>query len=233
MNREVLMNELKIRGLTCTNEQANSLFDIMQTTLEANEKFNLTAITNEEEFVEKMIFDSALPLIASDLSENKVLDLGTGAGFPGLVLYVLNPSIKLTLLDSNSKKINYLNELCINKNYKIKCVNFRAEDYSKSHVESYDAVIARAVAPLNILLELAMPMIKVEGHFIAMKGLNYEEEIEQSKNALKKLDCSIEEVYEDELPSNGDKRAIIIIKKNQSTKKKYPRDYSEIKRNPL
>ena len=101
------------------------------------------------------------------------------------------------------------------------------------HVESYDAVIARAVAPLNILLELAMPMIKVDGHFIAMKGLNYEEEIEQSKNALKKLDCSIEEVYEDELPSNCDKRAIIVIKKNRSTKKKYPRDYSEIKRNPL
>ncbi|MBP5694261.1 MAG: class I SAM-dependent methyltransferase, partial [Bacilli bacterium] len=144
-----------------------------------------------------------------------------------------NPSIKLTLLDSKSKKIHYLNELCKKYNLNIKCVNSRGEEYSKTHKEQYDFVIARAVTQLNILMEISTPLIKVGGCLIAMKGLNYEQEINLSKKAFKELNCSIECIYEDTLPSNNDKRAIIYIKKNGSTKLKYPRDYSTIKRKPL
>lgn len=233
MNKKLFLTELKARGIVLSDEQFNLVLSIMDETLLANEQFNLTAIKDKDEFLEKMVFDSALALIGNDLTGKEVLDFGTGAGFPGLILYAINPSIKLTLLDSNSKKIHYLNELCKKYNLNIKCVNSRGEEYSKLHKEEYDFVIARAVTQLNILMEISTPLIKVGGCLIAMKGLNYEQEINLSKKAFKELNCSIECIYEDTLPSNNDKRAIIYIKKNGSTKLKYPRDYSTIKRKPL
>ena len=233
MNKESLISELSIRGISLTEEQINNLFVLMKSTLEANEKFNLTAITDEESFLEKMIFDSALVMINNDFDNKTVLDFGTGAGFPGLVMYLLNPKMNLTLLDSNSKKINYLNEFCIANNLNINCIADRGESFSKTSVEQYDYVVARAVAPLNILLEVISQSVKVSGYLIAMKGLNYEQEINDAKAALKRLGFIIENIFEDNLPSNGDKRAIIYLKKIKQTPNKYPRDYSEIKRKPL
>ena len=233
MNKESLLKELSLRGIELSKNQVDSLFNLMRTTLEANEKFNLTAITDEESFLEKMIFDSALVMVDNNFNGKKVLDFGTGAGFPGLVMYILNPEMDLTLLDSNSKKINYLSEYCQANNMNINCTSDRGENYSKNKVEEFDYVVARAVAPLNILLEVISQSVRVSGYLIAMKGLNYEQEINESKNALKRLGFEIEHIFEDNLPSNRDKRAIIYIKKIKTTPKKYPRDYSEIKRKPL
>lgn len=233
MNKEGLKTGLESRGLVVNDKQLDQLFDLMKSTLETNEKFNLTAIKDEESFIEKMIFDSALSLVKKDLSNLTVLDLGTGAGFPGLVMYILNPSIKLTLLDSTKKKIDYLNEFCASRGYEINCVNARAEDYARKNIEKYDAVISRAVSELNILMELSIPMIKVNGNLIAMKGKGSQEEIKSASKAFKKLDAVVETIYEDELIDSKEYRSVIYIKKMKSTNAKYPRDFASIKDKPL
>lgn len=222
-NEEILYNE----------EQISLLKELMKSTLETNEKFNLTAIKDEESFVEKMIFDSALGIRDLDLDDKTVIDVGTGAGFPGMVIRILCSKAKVTLLDSTKKKIDYLKEFADNHSLKIEGVSERAEDYARNNREKYDFAFARAVAPLNILLELIVPLLKVGGEFVAMKGPGFEEEINQSSKALKKLNCSIKAIYETELPECHEKRAIIRIIKNKETNKTYPRLYKDIKNMPL
>lgn len=233
MNKEKLLEELSVRGIDCNEQKANQLFDFMDTVLKTNETFNLTAIKNKDEFVEKMILDSALGLAHNDLSNKKVIDVGTGAGFPGVVLYILNPEMNLTLLDSTQKKINYLNAYAQTMDYKYKGVSLRAEDYAKLHREEYDVAFARAVAPLNILLEIITPMLKVGGVFVAMKGPGAEEELKVSQKALKKLGCRLQKIYSDELPESKEIRSLIYIIKDKETNKKYPRNYTDIKKLPL
>lgn len=233
MNKENLKNNLVSRGILVTDHQIEQLISFMKITLETNEKFNLTAIKDEETFLEKMIFDSALTLVENDLSGKRVLDLGTGAGFPGVVMYILNPEIKLTLLDSTKKKIDYLREFCKTNGYNIECVAARAEDYAKKNRETYDLVVSRAVSELNILLELSIPMIKVDGELCALKAKGIEEEISNAKGAFKKLDCHLERIYEDTLPECDEYRALVYIKKDKETNKKYPRDFALIKDKPL
>lgn len=233
MNKERLISELTLRGVSCSEEKANELLEFMNKVLETNEKFNLTAIKNPEDFIEKMIFDSALGLVNNDLTGKKVIDVGTGAGFPGMVLYILNPEMNLTLLDSTSKKINYLLEYGKEKGYTYSGVATRAEDFSRMHREEYDYAFARAVAPLNILLEIITPLLKVGGTFIAMKGPGAEEELNASEKALKKLGCRLKKIYSDNLPISDEQREIIYIVKDKATSKKYPRSYNEIKKLPL
>lgn len=233
MNREILKNSLETRGFSVSEEQLDQLFDLMKTTLETNEKFNLTAIKEESAFLEKMIFDSALALVGNDFTDKEVLDFGTGAGFPGLVMYILNPNIKLTLLDSTKKKIDYLANYCTDHNYKIKCVCARGEDFARKNIEKYDVVTARAVSELSILLEITMPMLKVGGALCALKSSGIEDEILRANSAFHKLDCKIEKIYEDNLPESDDYRAIVSVKKLKKTQKKYPRDYATIKDKPL
>ena len=210
-----------------------NLCDLCDKTLETNEKFNLTAITNKDVFYEKMILDSALGIIRFDLTAKKVIDVGTGAGFPGLVLYILNNDIDLTLLDSTSKKINYLREYCEERNYNVKTVASRAEDFASKHREEYDFAYARAVSSLSVLLELIMPMLKVGGYFIALKGKDADNEIKEASNALKLLNAEIVEIQNYVLPDSKEERNILVIRKNKETMKKYPRQYNEIKRRPL
>ena len=231
MNKTNLVEELKIRGIEVNDTQLESLINLMKDTLITNEKFNLTAIKDEETFLEKMIFDSAIALQELDLTDKKVIDVGTGAGFPGMVLYILNPNTHLTLLDSTKKKIDYLDNYCKEHNYKVNCVSYRAEEYS--HREEYDYAFARAVASLNILLELIIPMLKIGGTFIALKGIGYEQEILDSAKAFKKLNCHLVKVVEDELPESKEKRVMIYIQKDKGTNKKYPRSYADIKKMPL
>lgn len=229
MNKELLITSLAVRGIEVSEQQVNQLVDLMETTLLTNEKFNLTAIKDKEVFMEKMIFDSALTLVNLDLSNKEVLDLGTGAGFPGLVLYILNPNIKLTLLDSTNKKIEYLKSFCLERGYKINCVCDRAEIYARNHREKYDFVTARAVSELSILMELSIPMLKVGGRLLALKSLGVENEIDTAKNAFKKLDSHLEKVIEDYLPESKEYRATVYIQKDKITNNKYPRDYAIIK----
>lgn len=233
MTRAKLVEELKLRGITCTDAQLDRLVGFMHAVLEKNEQFNLTAITDEGDFLEKMIFDSALALVGNDFNGKKVIDVGTGAGFPGVVLYILNPSMDLTLLDSTQKKINFLLTYGQQNDYYYRGVTLRAEDHAKFHREEYDYAFARAVAPLNILLEVIMPMLKVGGTFIALKGPGAEEEIKDCAKAFKKLGCHMQKIYSDNLPDSDDKRTLIYIVKDKPTNKKFPREYNEIKRLPL
>lgn len=224
---------LNSQEISCSKEQLNLLETFMNVTLETNEKFNLTAITNPDDFVEKMIYDSALALYDLDLENKSIIDVGTGAGFPGMVIKILRPNANVTLLDSTAKKINHLLEFAKDQNIKVEGIANRAEDYARNNREKFDYATARAVSQLNILLELIIPMLKVGGSFIALKGQGYEEEINTSKEALRRLNCRIGQIYEFELPESHEKRAIIHIVKDKETNKKYPRQYTDIKRQPL
>lgn len=231
MNKQSLKEQLLLREIPIDDKKLDSLMDLMKTTLKTNEKFNLTAIKDEESFLEKMIFDSAIALEELNLNDKKVIDVGTGAGFPGMVLYILNPSMHLTLLDSTKKKIDYLANYCQEHQYQVECVTSRAEEFDRR--EYYDYAFARAVAPLKILLELIVPLLKVGGTFIALKGQGFEKELEESESALKKLHCHLVKIIDDELPESQEKRVMIYIQKEKETNKKYPRSYSDIKKLPL
>ena len=233
MKFDELLKELNELEINCSNEQLNLLETLMKVTLETNEKFNLTAITNSDDFVEKMIYDSALALHDLELTNKSIIDVGTGAGFPGMVLKILEPKANVVLLDSTAKKINHLLGFAKEQNINVEGVAARAEDYARNNREKFDYATARAVSQLNILLELIIPMLKVGGTFIALKGQGYEDEINNSKEALRRLNCRIGQIFEFELPESHEKRAIIHIVKEKETNKKYPRQYTDIKRQPL
>ncbi len=228
-----LFDALNSQEISCSKEQLNLLETFMNVTLETNEKFNLTAITNPDDFVEKMIYDSALALYDLDLENKSIIDVGTGAGFPGMVIKILRPNSSVTLLDSTAKKINHLLEFAKEQNINVEGIAARAEDYARNNREKFDYATARAVSQLNILLELIIPLLKVGGSFIALKGQGYEDEINNSKEALRRLNARIEKIYEFELPNSKEKRAIIHIVKDKETNKKYPRQYTDIKRQAL
>ena len=233
MTKNDLIKQLSLRQIECSEKQADELENFMHYVLSWNEKINLTAIKDESDFMEKMIFDSALALTDLDLSNKKVIDVGTGAGFPGVVLYTLSPSVDLTLLDSTDKKIKLLNEYAIKNNLKYKTITSRAEIYAKNNREKYDYVFARAVSSLDILLEICIPLLKINGTFIALKGPGLESELNNCKNAFKKLNCHVQKIISDVLPESGETRNIIYISKDEKTNLKYPRDYKDIKGKPL
>lgn len=233
MNKEQLLKHLSENHIHFADQKVQMLFSYMDYTLSENEKFNLTAITDKSEFFEKMVLDSALVLSGNDLSHKKVIDVGTGAGYPGMVLKILSPETDISLLDSTSKKIDFIKRFCSLNNIDICAYSDRAEIFSKKHVEEYDFAIARAVASLNILLEIISPLLKVGGELLAMKGPGYKEEIDNSKKALEKLNLQVTGIEEFVLPESGERRSIIHIKKLKSTPKKYPREYNQIKKQPL
>ena len=228
MEKNSFINELKIRGVQVSDSQYEMLDKFMKHVLLTNEKFNLTAIKNEDEFLEKMIFDSAILLNDADIRNADILDMGTGAGFPSVVLAILSNN-NITALDSTKKKIDFIDDFCKANNIKINCENARAEDFSSNNREKYDFVTARAMAPLRILVELGVPALKVGGKLLAYKGPNFEDEIEHCRGTMVKLGCHVEKVYDDVLPESKEERAIIYIVKDRPTDKKYPREYKLIK----
>ena len=230
MNKTQLVEELNKLNLSFDIEKLESL---MEDTLFTNEKFNLTAIKDKEKFRELMLLDSAIPLTLVDFNDKKILDVGTGAGYPGLVLSLLSNG-NFTLLDSTKKKIDHINDYVSNNNINnVIGVVGRAEEYISNHRNEFDIVIARAVSSLNILLELCIPYLKVGGYFIAMKGRQGNDEIEQSKRALSLLGCKIVSINEIELPESKETRINIVIQKEKETNKKYPRLYKDIVNKPL
>ena len=233
MNRINFVKELENRGIFCDEKQVDLLWDFMHHVLETNEKFNLTAIKEEESFVEKMIFDSALILNNQAFEGVDILDIGAGAGFPSVVISILSPKAHVVALDSTSKKVNFIKEYAERNKLNISPVCARAEEYARSNREKYMVATARAVASLRVLMELAMPLLKVGGVLIAMKGPGFEEEIADAKNAFDKLKCEIDYIYEDQLPESKESRSFIYIKKVGETPKKYPRTFGEIKNRPL
>ena len=198
--------------------------------IEENKKYNLTSITEEKEVYIKHFIDSLSIENIIDLNNISLCDVGSGAGFPSIPLKIMYPSIKLTIIEPTAKRCNFLKQIVEMLNMKdVKIINDRAENIKDMN---FDVVCARAVSNLPILLELCIPLVKVNGYFIAMKGSNYKEELDISNNALKELDSRIDSLYEYDLDEFGN-RVLIKIKKDKQTKKIYPRMYSQIKKKPL
>lgn len=201
--------------------------------IEENKKYNLTAITDIEDIYLKHFYDSLTITKAVDLNKNlKVLDIGTGAGFPGLVLKIFYPNLEITLIDSNNKKITFLKEVIKKLNLEnINCIQGRIEDLPSNYREYFDVVTSRAVASLRILLELSIPFTKVAGYFIPLKGKD--DELNDAYNTINILNCEIEDTYKFTLPDKKSMRTIYKIKKLKETPKYIPRRYDKIKKETL
>ena len=233
MNKEEFINEIKKLGINITEKQIKQLELYKEFLIKYNEHTNLTRIIEETDIYLKHFYDSLTIVKYTDLSNvNNLLDIGTGAGFPGMVIKILFPNINVTLLDSNNKKITFLKELSNMLNLEVELINDRAENFIENKREYYDVVISRAVAPLNILLELTIPFLKVGGIFISMKA-NIDLELKDSENTYKELGASIDSINCFNLIKENSKRTIIIYKKINKTNNKYPRIYDKIKKNPL
>ena len=231
MNKQEFLEELAKLGINLTHDQIDKLARFYQLLVTWNEKINLTTIIKEEEVYLKHFYDSLTLIKVVDLRQPlTVLDVGTGAGFPGIVLKIVFPNLKITLLDSLTKRINYLNEIIKELDlHDIETVCSRCEEYTKINREKYDLVVARAVSHLKILSEMIIPTVKVNGYFIAMKA-NLNDELEKTIPMLKKLNSELKEIKEFSLPIENSKRTLVVIKKNAKTALLYPRKYSEIKK---
>lgn len=222
-------------GLVLTEEQLDKFFKYMNLLLEWNEKINLTAITEPKEVILKHFIDSLT--ISKYIENNKTLaDVGTGAGFPGIALKIYRSDLKITLVDSLNKRINFLNEVIKELDLKeIKTVHSRIEDFGKNkeYREKFDYTTARAVANLSVLSEYLIPIAKIDGKCICMKGSNIEEELNTSKNAIKILGGKIQKIEEFNLPKSDITRNVIIIKKLKNTPAKYPRKAGIPAKEPL
>ena len=233
MNQNRFIKEVENLGIEITDTKLEQLNKYYEMLIEYNKVMNLTGITEKEEVYLKHFYDSLTISKMIDLnSEISLCDLGSGAGFPGIVLKIFYPNLNIVLIDSLNKRINFLNKVIDElKLEKIKAIHTRIEDYSKENKEKFDIVTARAVAPLNILLELGINLVKVNSYFIAMKG-NIDNE-PNFQNAINKLDCELESIIKFKLPIEESNRSLIKIRKNKSTNKLFPRKYNDIKKKPL
>ena len=238
MEFEIFSEELEIKAkqieIELTKEQIEKYYNYMNLLLEWNEKINLTAIIEPREIILKHFVDS-LTIAKYIKDDEKLIDVGTGAGFPGIPLSIVKENTDIVLLDSLNKRINFLEEIKQNlKLENITTIHGRAEEFGKNKKEreTYDIATSRAVAPLNILLEYLLPLVKVGGKAICMKGSNIEE-IENAKNALEILGGKIEKIEEITLPNSDIKRNIIIVKKVKNTPSKYPRKAGTPSKEPI
>lgn len=234
MNIEEFINETKKLGIDVTGEQLEKLEIYCNFLLEYNTHTNLTAIKNREEVYLKHFYDSLTLVKSIDLTSiENLLDIGTGAGFPGIVLKIFFPNLQIYLVDSNNKKTKFLNELKNKLNVdKVEVINNRIENITSRFINSIDVVTARAVTNLPVLVELALPLVKVNKYFIAMKG-NAQEELENSEYAITYLGGKIEDVKEFDLPHDAGKRMLITIQKTQKSELNKLRPYEKIVKKPL
>jgi len=219
-------------GICPTKKQLEQLASYCIFLEEYNKHTNLTAITEKEAVYLKHFYDSLTCL--KHLKQNsKVLDFGTGAGFPGMVLAIFDPTSAYTLVDSVGKKTNFLKELKTKLDIQnVTIITARVEELKEDYLEHFDYIVVRAVAKLNTLLELGAPLLKIEGTLIALKS-SLDGELEDTINASKKLGFVLEKKELFLLPISGDQRSIVLFQKQKTTPKKYPREFSQIKRNPL
>ena len=234
--KEILEKELGLIGETLSKEAIEKLYEYMYIVKEWNEKINLTAIIDEKEMIVKHFVDS-LTIRKEISNEDYVLDLGTGAGFPGIPLKIANESARIVLMDSLNKRIQFLNNEVIKKLElnNIVAIHGRAEEMArqKPYREQFDVVTSRAVAALNVLMEYMLPFTKVGGKCICMKGPKLEEELEDAKNAIKLLGGRIEEVKSFEIGKEKNVRKIVIIRKEKSTPKTFPRKAGMPSKEPI
>lgn len=232
----VLKTSLDAESITYVDENISNCTIYKDLVKEWNEKINLTSITDDPIMAEKHFFDSIIMQKFVDLTNKSLIDVGTGAGFPGLPLKIMDDSISLTLLDSLNKRVNFLKSVGdALKLENVKYLHGRAEDYAKSdeYRETFDIATSRAVARLNILAEYCLPYVKVGGMFVAMKGKDYLDELDDAKKAIEILGGKISGVYDYNLVNDSSKHYLVVIEKVKKTPFKYPRKAGKPTKNPL
>lgn len=233
MNKEEFLDELHKLNINLTTNELDKLEKYYNLLVEENKKYNLTSITNKEDVYLKHFYDSLTLNKITHLNNQSLCDIGTGAGFPGIVLKIVFPNLKVTLVDSTAKKCNFLNMVIEELSLKeIEVINERAEIFSKNTREKYDIVTSRAVAPLKHLLEYSIPLVKVNGYYIAMKS-DITQEIVGIEKYEKKLKIKKIDEISFTLPKEKSLRTLIKYKKKEPTDLKYPRKYTEIKKKSL
>ena len=218
-------------GLELSEDIQKQLCAFGEAVVEQNKVMNLTAITEPAQVAKLHLLDSISLLTVADLRGKKVIDVGCGAGFPGVPVKIACPEADVTLLDSLGKRMNWLAEVLPQLGVSAQCVTARAEEAVATCREQYDVATSRAVARLNILLELTAPYVKVGGMVLAMKGMAADEELEEAKNAIKRLGLKLEKVVR--FPVDGTDHAVILLRKTAPTPSQYPRRYAKIKQAPL
>ena len=199
-----------------------------------NKVMNLTAITGEEDTARLHFLDCAALLKAADFAGARVVDVGTGAGFPGLPLKIISPDISLTLLDSQRKRVDFLKEVCERLGFDdVECIHVRAEEAQAEMRETFDIAVSRAVARLNMLCELCMPFVRLGGFFLAMKGPEVSQELSEAERAISILGGQTLDVFRYTIPGTDIEHSVVVIKKVQSTPEKYPRRFARIQKSPL
>ena len=231
MMKTTLLAGLPRLGLSLNEETADTLCAFGTAVVEQNKVMNLTAITEPDQVAKLHLLDSLSLLAVKDLKGKRMIDVGCGAGFPGVPVKIACPEVELTLLDSLGKRMNWLETILPQLGVEANCVTARAEEAVAQVRESYDIATSRAVARLNVLLELTAPFVKVGGYVLAMKGTAAMEELEEAKKAIKTLGLKLEEVRE--FPVDGTAHTVIVLKKVAPTPAKFPRRFAKIKQAPL
>lgn len=230
--QELLKKGLRELGLD--TEKAETLAHFAGLMLAKNAVMNLTRITEPDAVAQLHLLDSAALLRFADLRGKKAVDVGTGAGFPGMPLRILEPDFDLTLLDSLGKRVEWLREACDTLSLRrVECVHARAEEFAAEKREQFDFALSRAVANLPVLCELCLPLVCVGGRFLAMKSVDSDEEINAAKNAVKTLGGKIAAIEDYTIPTSSVVHRLVIIEKTAPTPKGYPRAFAKIKKSPL
>ena len=228
---KTLRKGLSELNLDLPQQRQETLCAFARAMVKQNEVMNLTAITEDTQVAKLHLLDSLTVLCCADLKGKTLIDVGCGAGFPGVPLAIACPEAKITLLDSLGKRVKWLEETLPQLGISAECVTARAEEAVIDRREKYDFATSRAVARLNILLELTAPYVKVGGAVLAMKGAAAEEELAEAAGAIKKLGLKLETVRT--FPIDGTSHAVIVLRKIAPTPKQYPRRYAKIKQSPL
>ena len=228
--KQHLVNGLPLLGLELNETACDTLVAFGRAMVKQNEVMNLTGITDDKGVANLHLLDSLTVMASADLAGKTLIDVGCGAGFPGVPLAIASGA-KVTLLDSLGKRMKWLEEILPQLGIEAECVTARAEEAVSTRRERYDFATSRAVARLNILLELTAPYVKVGGKVLAMKGTAAKEELAEAGSAIKKLGLKIEEVKE--FPIDGTNHAVIVLRKVAPTPKQYPRRFAKIKQSPL
>lgn len=234
--KELLKEGTNAAEIELTDEQSEKFVKYYMHLIEVNKVMNLTAITDAREVIYKHFIDSIALIKKMDISDKKVIDVGTGAGFPGIPLAIVSDNTEFVLMDSLNKRINFLNqviEICELKN--VKAIHARAEELGKNseYREKFDICVSRAVANMSTLLEYCTPFVKVGGKFISYKSGDINEEIANSQNAQKQLFCKLNDVIRFEIPNTDISRSFVVFEKKKELSKKYPRQGGKPKKSPL
>ena len=223
-----------LAALSLPTDAAVPLMAFSARLLETNKVMNLTAITEPEDVARLHLLDCAALLNITDFRGKRVVDVGTGAGFPGMPLRILEPDFDLTLLDSLGKRIAFLQRVCDEMGLqRVTCVHARAEEFAAKHREQYDIATSRAVAALNVLCELTLPLVKVGGRFLAMKAVDSDEEIRGAKSAIAQLGGTVEDIRDYTIPGTDITHRVVVIGKIKPTPGAFPRAFAKIKKAPL